>query len=225
MTKTSRNTLIGVIVVVLIIVVWMMGKGNSNTNPGNETLNGEETTTPLAASETVKVSGSLSKYQNAELGFAVQYPSNWEKGDSATGVQFVIPIDKDQVSTVNRLEANISVDPGKCSFPPVTTVDSRGTIKVGEVTLNTISMSNTVQGRQYFNRMYSLEKGGVCYFFTFAFVSLSTDKLTGSNLIQAQNNNKAIKATADAAFIAMVKTLTFVAPPAGEEETKAAPKK
>ncbi|MCX6715418.1 MAG: hypothetical protein NT077_00155, partial [Candidatus Taylorbacteria bacterium] len=163
--------------------------------------------------------------QNAELGLSVQYPTTWQKADTASGVQFLIPIDDTQVSTVNRLEVDINVTSGKCSFPPVTTVDSRGTIDVGTSKLNTISISNTVQGRSYFNRMYSLEKSGICYFFSFSYVALSPDSkgLSGSNLTQAQNNNKAIKATADAAFTAMVKTLTFVTAPVGQEETTASP--
>lgn len=225
----SRNIVIGVVVVVVIIVIiWMMaGKGSSTTQqPAGQT--GDTTGTPaVPVSETTKVNGSLSKYQNAELGFAVEYPSTWQKGDNANGVTFVVPIDAQQVSTVNRLQADITVTPGKCAFPPVTTVDSRGTLTVGASTLNTISISNTVQGRSYFNRMYSLEKGSICYFFSFAYVALSPDSkgLTGSNLTQAQNNNKAIKTAADTQFQAMVKTLNFVQPPAGEDESKATPKK
>ncbi len=230
MNKSSRNIVITIVVIIVVIlVIWLATKGSSApaTTDNNTPAQNEPSTPQVPVSQTTKVSGSLSKYENAELGFAVQYPNAWQKADNATGVQFVIPIDQDQVSTVNRLEVDVNVTPGKCSFPPVTTVDSRGTLTVGASTLNTISISNTVQGRQYFNRMYSLEKGSICYFFSFAYVALSPDTkgLTGSNLTQAQNNNKAIKATADAAFTAMVKTLTFVTPPVGQDETTAAPKK
>ena len=229
MKNNSKSIIITIVVIILVVVgiVWY-GRGpstdNTNTtqNPLSE-VNGNSTAL-LPVSETTVVSGSLKKYQNAELGFAVQYPSSWEKGDADTGVQFIIPVDPTQVSTVNRLEADVNVTSGKCSFPPVTTVESRGTLAlVGGLTMNMITISNTVQGRSYYNRLYTLEKGSICYSFNFTYVALSPDTkgLTGSNLTQAQNNNKAIKATADAAFTAMVKTLTFVAPPAGEDETKA----
>ena len=36
-----------------------------------------------------------------------------------------------------------------------------------------ISMSNTVQGRNYFNRMYTLQKDSVCYYFTFSSITSS----------------------------------------------------
>jgi len=229
MNKNTKNILIGVIIVAVVVAIWMSSRTGTNNNPGtgNTGVTDNGGTASVPVSETVKVSGTLSKYQNAELGFSVQYPSNWQKGDNATGVQFIIPIDADQVSTVNRLEANIMVTSGKCAFPPVTTVDNRGTMKVGEMTLNTISMSNEVKGIQYYNRMYSLDKEGVCYFFTFTYVAKSPESqgLTGSNLTQAQNNNKAIKSTTDSAFTAMVKTLTFVQSAIGEEETKISPKK
>lgn len=227
MNKTSRNIIVAVIVIIIVIlIIWMGGKGSGA--PASSPEQGTSTEAPaVPVSQTTKVSSSLSKYENSELGLAVQYPSEWQKADTSNGVQFLIPIDKDQVSTVNRLEADISVTPGKCSFPPVTTVDSRGKLTVGASTLNTISISNKVQGRQYFNRMYSLEKGSICYFFSFAYVALSPDSkgLTGSNLTQAQNNNKAIMTSADTAFTNMVKSLTFVEPPKGQDETQAAPKK
>jgi hypothetical protein len=88
-------------------------------------------------------------------------------------------------------------------------------------------MSNTVQGRNYFNRMYSLEKAGICYIFAFSSIAQSptVKNLTGSNLTQAQNNNKAIVNTADLAFTDMVKTFAFVTGPAGKDETTVVPTK
>jgi len=228
--KNTKNIVIGVVIIIIVLVlIWLGMRGGqpSTNNPAQNPLgevNGTSTT-PLPVSETTKVSGSLSKYQNAELGFGVQYPTTWERGETSSGVQFIIPIDQTQVSTVNRLEVDISVASGKCSFPPVTTVDDRGTLKVGASTLNMISMSNNVQGRSYFNRMYSLVNGSFCYTFSFSYVALSPDSkgLTGSNLTQAKNNNNAIKTTADTAFTNMVKTFVFVAPPVGEDETQASP--
>jgi hypothetical protein len=96
-------------------------------------------------------------------------------------------------------------------------------MKVGDKTFDMISMSNTVKGINYFNRMYSLQKGDVCYMFSFASITQATSSknLTGSNATQAQNNNKAITATADAAFTDMVKSFQFVTGPQGVDETKA----
>ena len=231
MNKNTKNAIIGVVVIIVIaLIAWFSTRGSQPASPSSDAVAGQTpdtTTPPVPVSETVKVSGSTSKYQNAELGFELQYPNTWQKADLPNGVQFVVPIDSTQVSTVNRLEADVTVTPGKCSFPPVTTVDSRSTITVSGSNVNTISISNTVQGRSYFNRMYSLEKGGVCYFFSFSYVALdpATKGLTGSNLTQAKNNNNAIKSTTDTAFTAMVKSFTFVASAQGKDETTAAPAK
>ncbi len=232
MNKNSRNIIIGVIVIIIVVAgIVLLGRNNAPQSSTGQVADplGQVTnsTAALPASETTKVSGSLSKYNNAELGFSVQYPSEWEKEESSNGVQFIAPIDQSQVSTVAKLEADINVFGGKCTFPPVTTVNDRGVVTVGTNTFNMISMSNSVQGRSYWNRMYSLQSGSVCYIFSFAYIALSpTDKhLTGSNLTQAQNNNKALLKTADDQFTAMVKSFQFVAPPKGEDETKVSPTK
>ncbi|MDB5238758.1 MAG: hypothetical protein JWO00_93 [Candidatus Parcubacteria bacterium] len=231
MNKNLRNGVIGVIALIIVVggIVWYSGKAPEAPagvlNPLDQ-VHGT-TTAALPVSETTKVSGSLSKYQNAELGFAVQYPNTWEKEETTTGVQFIVPIDKSQVSTVAKLQSDVMVSGGKCAFPPVTTVNERKTVTIGAQTFNMISMSNNVQGRSYFNRMYSLQKDSICYMFAFSYISLSPESknLSGSNLIQAQNNNKAILNTADEEFTAMVKTFAFVAPPKGQDETQASPTK
>ena len=229
--KSYKNVIIGVIVVIVLILVgvWMRsGKSpSSDVSDVSSPTSVAEPGTPVAASETTKVSNSLSQYQNAELGFSVNYPSAWEKEETNAGVTFVIPVDQTQVSTVATLQANIQAFSGTCAFPPVTTVQSRSAVKFGSNNFNMISMSNTVQGRVYSNRMYSLQGSGVCYMFSFASISLSpeTKGLTGSNIIQAQNNNKAITTTADTDFTSVVKSFAFVSTPAGQDESTAAPKK
>ena len=225
--NSSRKPTIAIVVIVLIIIigaaVWI---SNSSSGVPASSLTAS-TTVPAAVSETTKVSGSLSEYQNAELGFSVKYPSAWEREESNAGVNFIMPIDKSQVSTVATLQANVQVLSNKCAFPPVTSIKDRGTITVGADTLNTISMSNTVQGRSYYNRMYSLQKGDVCYMFSFASITFapSSKGLTGSNITQAENNNKAIVTTAESDFTAMVKSFAFVTGPAGKDETQVAPTK
>ena len=220
--KKAISALI-VIALIIVAIVWLGGRSPS-TSPSTDTSTTGTPTTPSApVSETTKVSSQTSEYQNAELGFSVKYPTVWEKSDSDLGVSFVMPIDKNQVSTVAKLQADINVMSSKCSFPPVTTIKDRGTLKVGTLTLNTISMANTVQGRGYFNRMYSLQKDSICYIFTFSSITLdpASKGLKGSNITQAQNNNKAIVASGDTAFTEMVKTFAFVVGPQGVDETKA----
>jgi len=216
---------ISVVILILLVIaaIVMFGKDSDN-NPGRgNNATSTDSTESAPVSETVKVSSQTSEYQNAELGFSVRYPTAWERSEADLGVSFIMPIDKSQVSTIGKLQADVNVSSGKCTFPPVTTIKDRGTLVVGDQTLNTISMSNTVQGRNYFNRMYSLQKGTICYMFVFSSITLdATAKgLTGSNLTQAQNNNKAIVNTSDTAFIDMVKSFKFVVGPQGVDETKA----
>ncbi|MEI7463405.1 MAG: hypothetical protein WCK03_03345, partial [Candidatus Taylorbacteria bacterium] len=66
---------------------------------------------------------------------------------------------------------------------------------------------------------------GVCYIFAFSSIAQSpaVKKLTGSNLTQAQNNNKAIVNTSDATFTDMVKSFIFVTGPQGQDETQVVP--
>ena len=138
-----------------------------------------------------------------------------------------MPIDQSQVSTIAKLQADVSVTSGKCAFPPVTTIQDRGTLVVGSKTLNMISMTNTVQGRNYVDRMYSLQNNDVCYVFAFSSIAQSptVKNLTGSNLTQAQNNNRAMVTTADVAFTDMVKTFMLVTGPQGKDESQVVPMK
>jgi hypothetical protein len=217
----SRAALLLIVALIVIGVIVVLGR--SSGSPGNTGANAS--TTNVAVSETTKISGSLSEYKNSELGFSVKYPNFWEKEDTNAGVNFIIPIDKTQVSTIGTLQSTIQVLPRTCAFPPVTTVKDRGKITEGTNTFETISMSNQVQGRTYINRMYSLQKGDICYMFSFASIALSpqSKNLTGSNITQAENNNKAITATADADFTNMVKSFSFVSTPAGKDETQVSP--
>ena len=225
-----KKSVITIVVIVILIIIGILVFGKpSGPNSGTD-QNASSTlpaSTPIPSSETTKVSSKTSLYKNDELGFSVNYPTAWEKAENDTGVSFIMPIDQTQVSTIAKLQVDISVSSSKCSFPPVTTIKDRGTLAVAGQTANMISMTNTVQGRAYFNRMYSLQKGDICYTFAYSSVaqSPSSKNLTGSNLTQAQNNNKAITNTADAAFTDMVKSFAFVTGPAGKDETQASPAK
>ncbi len=225
----KKSTLWSLIVLIIIVVgIVIFGKGSKPDTANNTTTPGAEaSSSPVPVIETSKVSSKTTKFENVELGFAVNYPTLWQAENTDRGVRFIIPIDKDQVSTMATLQAEVTVYPSKCAFPPVTTIKERSTVKIGDLNANMISMSNTVQGRSYFNRMYSLQKESICYMFSFTSVALSTESkgLTGSNVTQAQNNNKAIVSTSDTEFNNMVKSFVFVAPKAGQDETKVAPVK
>lgn len=218
-----------VILVLIVVIVGILvfgGKKPNEVSTGNDPEK-QSSSVSVPVIETTKVSSKTSKFENSELGIAVNYPSNWQAENTDRGVTFIIPIDKDQVSTMAKLQADINVFAGKCSFPAVTTIKDRGTLKIGEMTATMISMANNVQGRSYFNRMYSLQKDSLCYMFSFSSIALSPEsqKLTGSNITQAQNNNKALTNTSDSEFTTMVKSFTFVEPKAGQDETKVNPVK
>jgi len=227
-----KKTLTFIVIIVIIIVGIVVYKNSSTSAVDQGAIdaanNYNGSTTPSApVIENTKVSSKTSSYQNAELGFSVKYPTAWEADNTDSGVTFIIPLDKTQVGTVAKLEADITTEPGKCAFPPVTTVQDRGTLTVGASTLNMISITNTVKDLTYFDRIYTLQKGNVCYLFTLSTIVIapSSKGLTGSSIVQAQNNNKALIASTDSDFKAMVKTFAFIATPAGQDETTIAPKK
>ena len=228
--STMKKIILLIIVIVILVVgvsVWK-SKGTSapvKTGPGTTT---DTVFTP--ASETVKVSEKLSVYKNDELGFSVKYPTPWVKSESASNVSFnILPSVKgtSTVTTVTELTSKVDVFSGKCAFPPVVSIKERGTLTIGTMTANMISIANTVQGINYFNRMYSLQKDSVCYFFSFASViaSPASKGLTGTEAQTVGAKNKTIVDSADAQFRDMVKSFAFVVGPVGEDEAKVSPKK
>ena len=100
----------------------------------------------------------MTQFKNDELGFSVQYPTAWEADSAPAGVTFVIP-DQFPQTTIGTLQATIQVISGTCAFPPVVTVKAKGTMNVGSLTFNTMSIENSVQGNDYFDHLYSLQKG------------------------------------------------------------------
>jgi hypothetical protein len=215
-----------IVLVILGIIVWYVGS-NKNQTPGGATPSPVETTVSAPVSETTKVNDKLSEFKNEELGFSVKYPSAWEKTIADNGVTLVIPTGKADTNTVGKLESKIVVTTGKCSFPPVTTIKERSTLKSGDLTFNMISMSNSVQGRNYFDRMYSVQKDTICYTLSFSSITLNpaSKGYKGSEATQMSNNNKALVDSADQAFIAMVKTFGYTETPAGQDETQVVPTK
>ncbi len=220
--------LIILIIAVLIIgaVVW---KFTSSTNPSDGGLTdiNATSTNSVPTSQTVVVSNKLSEYKNDELGFSVKYPTTWVKTESPTGVNLTATIDSSMKNTIGNIEAKIDIISGKCAFPLVTTVKERDTMKVGDLSFSMISIANTIQSRNFFNRMYSLQKDSVCYFFSLSSntTSPSAKGLTGADAQKAAANNRTIVDQADSQFKDMVKSFKFIVGPAGQDETTASPKK
>lgn len=220
----KKSIIIIIVLVIVGLLAWKFGGSQPNVTP-------EDLSSPTASSapstESTKVSDKITAYKNNELGFSIKYPTPWELGTSDFGISLVIPFDGKDKNTIKKLSANVSVAPSKCAFPPVTTVKDRGTLKSGDLTFNTISMSNSVQGVNYFDRMYSLQKDKTCYLFTFSSINLSpaSKGYKGSEATQIANNNKALIDSADQAFTEMIKSFKFETGPQGQDEAQVVPAK
>lgn len=231
-TKICYNLIIMkkiLFVVIIVIVAGVAWRMNSTPSSDNSSVIPKETeTVSVPSSQTVKVSEKLSEYKNDELGFSVKYPTTWEKLESSSNVTFVIPLGSDkEKNTVSKIETKIDVSSGSCAFPLVTTVKERNTLKVGDLSFNMISLSNTIQGRSFFNRMYSLQKDSICYYFTLGAItsSPSSKGYTGADAQKVGARNTAIIDSIDNQFKDMVKSFAFVVGPAGQDESKVSPKK
>lgn len=218
----------GIIVIAVIIIgaaLWFGTRGTPTTdvvdtvkdapvyNP--DVFSDKGTSTPVSGS--VKL-GNLTEYKNLELGFSVKYPSVWTIEDALTSVGFVIPIEKNANLTVDKLQTNINVLSGKCSFPPVTTIKEQGTLTVGDKKFNMITMSNTIRTKTYYNRMYSLDKDGVCYMFGFASITTAPEKPGTAEATKINAANKAKIDASDKQFTDLVKTFEFIKLPDGPNE-------
>ena len=215
-----------VLLAIVGAVVWKFNSSNTGSSSNNDNTKEEETKVPT--SQTVKVSDKLSEYKNDELGFAVKYPTTWERGEASNNVTFsVLAENEKEKNTIGNLQSKIDIISGKCTFPPVTTVKERDVLKVGDLSFNMISIANAIQGRNYFSRMYSLQKDSICYFFTFTSVVLSpTSKgFVGADAQAVGARNTALVDATDTQFKDMVKSFKFVVGPAGQDETKVSPKK
>jgi hypothetical protein len=216
------------ILVVVIIIIGLAALKFTSAPISKDEAKDNDDAPPVPTSQTVTVSDKLSEYKNDELGFSVKYPTVWEKIESSNNVIFVnTPDPKGEKNTMGKLESKIEVISAKCSFPPVTTVKERDTLKVGDASFNMISIANTVQGRNYFNRMYSLEKGPICYYFTFSSITInpSLKGFSGADVAKVSARNTAIVDLADSQFKDMVKSFKFVVSAVGQDETKIAPTK
>lgn len=219
----KKPLIIIIVLVILGIVVWYFTGNQGATTPTDSEPTPSTSSAPVSGS--TKVNDKLSEFKNEELGFSVKYPSVWEKVAGDTGVTFNIPAGAEDTHTIGKLEAKVAVTAGKCAFPPVTTIKDRGTLESNGLTFNMISMSNSVQGRNYFDKMYSQQRDNICYILSFSSITLNptTKGYKGSEATKMTNNNKAIVDAADQAFTAMVKSFAYVVGPAGKDETQVNP--
>lgn len=223
MKNLNKVIIVIVLIIIAALVMWRINGSSVDMDRDGD----ENATTTLEASQTVVVSNKISEYKNDELGFSIKHPTAWEKTEAPTNVSFILPIDTKEKNTVENLEAKVDIISGKCSFPPVTTVKERSTMSVDGVTANMISIANTVQTRNFFSRMYSIQKDSICYFFTFSSITSNpTSKgFTGADAQVVAAKNTVIVDAADTQFKDMVKSFKFVTGPAGKDETSVAPKK
>ena len=223
--KKSNTLVIGIVAVIIILIAIfaftrhssapVTGSGAAIT-PAAATAAAAGNNTPTVSAsvtQTATVSTTLSKYQNDELGFSVQYPTEWAVTENPAGPLFTIPLSS-RSTTISTLNSSITVASGKCVFPqlPPTTIKETTTMKAGGFTYDMISVKTTAGGLNYANRMYTLQQGTtanpLCYIFSFAAVTKTTNA-----------NNQPVITAADNAFTAMVKTFAVVTGPAGESET------
>ncbi len=119
----KKSIIVIVVVIILGLIIWGVTKksGNNVQNAGqtgsttdvSSTANGNIPVTPSATvTDTTKVSDKLTKYENQELGFTVNYPSAWQVTSSATGAGFIIPEGAADTNTLGKLEASIVVTSG-----------------------------------------------------------------------------------------------------------------
>lgn len=216
----KKSIIIVIVLVVLGGVVWYVKGGTAS--PADTASTTDTTTSAISPTSVEKGSDGLSVYKNEELGFSIKYPSEWTVESSPSGVTMSVPtkVAGGGENTINKLQVNADVLPGACTFPQVTTIKERDSIKVGNSVFNMISMSNSVQGRTYFNRMYSTAQGSVCYMFNFSSITSnpSNKGYTTAQLATVTAANKALTDAADAAFKAVVKSFNFVSTPDGENE-------
>ena len=215
-------TAVAVVLIIIIVLVvrayqnYEMGPGGAGS-PASGQNGSVASVSPVEQS---KLSSSLSQFKNEELGFSVNYPSDWQTESAPAGVTFIIP-DQFPETAIGTLDATVQVLPGNCAFPPVVTVKDKGTMNVGSLSFNTVSMQNSVDGRGYFDQLYSLQNGNVCYMFTFESVTLNptTKGFSTSDVSKINTNSQSHIDDAGAAFKAVVQSFAYVTPPAGQPET------
>jgi hypothetical protein len=215
-----KKTILLVLILVVVGALYVYNKdgGDSNRDKIDSEKSADLTTTE-------KISDKLLSYRNDELGFKVAYPNTWEIEDVAGKVTFVMPrVNPTASTTLGNISGTIEVLPGKCAFPPVTTVSDRASLKGGEkgdIPFDMISMSNTVQGRTYFNRMYSTPKDSICFMFTFSSITLNpaSKGVPVAQVPTVQTNNKTFIDVADKAFTDnIIKSFSYVTIEGGQNE-------
>jgi hypothetical protein len=200
----KKNTIIGIVVVIIIVLVGIIALKRGTPSPEAQ-LQTLATELPATISETTKVSSTLTKYENDELGFTVTYPNTWALSDSPSGPSFIIPAKaagETSGSPFASIEASIGFAGGACS--------AKGTpLKVGSLSFMTTSTTETIKAQSHMKHVYALAQDGVCYLFTL-------ESATASSIAGA---HAPIITSADQAFTDMVKSFAPVVSAAGDSET------
>jgi hypothetical protein len=200
----KKNTLVivGIIIVAIIIIVFAFGHKKTAPGAGLENLASE---LPSTIASTTKVSSTLTKYENDELGFTVTYPSAWSLVDAASGPSFIIPAraaGETSASPFASIESSIGFKGGACTV--------KGTsLKVGALSFVSTTTTQTNKGKTNFKHVYALSQDGVCYLFTL-------DSAVDTTIATA---HQPIITAADQAFTDAVKSFAPVTGPAGDSET------
>jgi len=220
MKKQSIIWTIVAVVLIAVVVFVIHAYQNYEKGPSGANVGSGNSANQVSPVQNSKLSSSLSQFKNEELGFSVNYPSDWQTESAPAGVTFIIP-DQFPQTAIGTLDASVQVLSGNCAFPPVVTIKDKGTLAIGDLSFNTVSMQNSVDGRGYFDQLYSLQKGNVCYMFTFESVTLNptTKGFSTSDVSKINSNSQSHIDDANAAFKAMVSSFSFVVPPVGQPET------
>ena len=199
----KKNTLIAVGIIIVVIIIAIFAFGHKRAVPGGP-LENLASELPGTVASTTKVSSTLTKYENDELGFTVTYPNAWSLVDEASGPSFIIPAraaGETSVSPFASIEASIGFS-GTCSI-------KGSAVKVGALSFIATTSTQTVRGKTNFKHIYSLSQDGVCYLFTL-------DSAVDSSIASA---HQPIITAADQSFTDMVKSFAPVIGPAGDSET------
>jgi hypothetical protein len=200
----KKNTIITAGVIIIIIIIALITWGHKRSSPTDTTLQNLASELPSTVASTTKVSSTLTKYENDELGFTVTYPNAWSLVDEPAGPSFIVPAraaGETSTGPFASIEAGISFTGGNCTLKGSST-------KINGLSFVATSSTQTSHGKKNFKHVYALSQDSVCYVF-------SLDSAVDSSIASA---HQPIISAADDSFIEMVKSFAPVVGPSGDSE-------
>ncbi len=200
----KKKAIIGAVIIIAVIIIALFAFGHKRAPQGGP-LENLASELPGTVASTTKVSSTLTKYENDELGFTVTYPNAWSLVDEAAGPSFIIPAraaGETSASPFASIEASIGFKGGTCTI-------KGSTVKVGALSFVATTSTQVAKGKTNFKHVYSLSQDGVCYLFTL-------DSSVDSSIASA---HQPIITAADQSFTDMIKSFAPVVGPAGDSET------